>query len=106
MQLNRLAESEQSDRYEGDPWDGLISAWLEQPDQRHDRDGHPVLPFTSEIDSVTVTDVLIHCIGKRQDQWVQSDKNRVARCLRSLGFERYNARRGADREWRYRRASR
>jgi predicted P-loop ATPase len=106
MQLNRMAECEQSDRYEGDPWDELISAWIAQPAQRHDGTGQPVLPFTSASDSVTVCDVLTHCITKRQDQWSQSDKNRVVRCLKALGFERHRAREGSVREWRYRLASR
>lgn len=104
-QLNCLAEREQADRYEGDPWDEPIVQWITEPSQRHDVTGHPLLPFTSDRGSVTVADVLNHCIGKRQDQWSQQDKNRVARCLLAAGFERYKARYGADRQWRYRRAS-
>jgi predicted P-loop ATPase len=104
LKLNQLAEHEQFDRYEGDPWDELIGAWLEQPCQRTDGTGHAIVPFSSTPDTVTVVDVLNHCIGKRQDQWSQSDKNRVARSLRSQGWERYKARTGERREWRYRRA--
>ena len=103
MQLNQLAEREQSDRYEGDPWDELIAPWVEHPSERHDGTGHPSTPFTSDRDSVTVADVLTHCIGKRPDQWFQSDKNRVARCLSRLGWERYQVRTGGNRIWRYRR---
>jgi len=103
MQLNQLAEREQSDRYEGDPWDELIAPWVEHPSERHDPTGHPSTPFTSDRDSVTVADVLTHCIGKRPDQWFQSDKNRVARCLSRLGWERYQVRTGGNRIWRYRR---
>jgi predicted P-loop ATPase len=103
--LNSLAEIEQAARYEGDPWDELVAEWVKQPSQRCDGTGHPLMPFTSDRESVTVTDVLTHAVGKRQDQWSQSDKNRVARCLRVAGFERHKARDGAVREWRYRRAS-
>jgi predicted P-loop ATPase len=35
--------------------------------------------------------------------WTQVDKNRVARCFRALGWERYRERQGARLEWRYRR---
>jgi len=47
LELNRLAEREQSDRYEGDPWDELIAAWVAQPLARYDGTGHPNQPFTS-----------------------------------------------------------
>lgn len=100
--LNRAAEQEQSDRYEGDPWDELIAPWLESPSERRDTTGCLIEPFTSNAESVTVADVLTHCIGKRRDLWSQSDKIRVARSLRSLGWERYKARSGEVREWRYR----
>jgi predicted P-loop ATPase len=103
VKLNKQAEQEQANRYEGDPWDDLIAPWVEQPSDRYDSTGHPLQPFTSTRDSVTVVDVLNHCIGKRQDQWTQADKNRVARSLRALGWARYRERSGKDLEWRYRR---
>jgi predicted P-loop ATPase len=103
-ELNRAAESEQRDRYEGDPWDELIAAWVEQPSERRDATGHPLESFTSDRDSVTVADVLTHCIGKRQDQWTQADKNRVGRCLRVSGFEPYRERTRNKLERRFRRA--
>ena len=42
---------------------------------------------------------------KRQDQWTQTDMNRVARFLRSRGWKRYKAGPREAREWRYRRVS-
>jgi predicted P-loop ATPase len=103
-ELNRTAEGEQADRYEGDPWDEIIGAWIERPTERYDATGHPLAPFTSDGGSTTVADVLTHCIGKRQDQWGQADKNRVARSLRALGWERYRERDGNSLGWRYRKA--
>jgi predicted P-loop ATPase len=103
-ELNRAAALEQLDRYDGDPWDELIASWVRQPAERCE-DGHPVTPaMTSDQESVTVVDVLTHCIGKRQEQWLQIDKNRVARSLRSMGWERYRQRTGNNLEWRYRKA--
>lgn len=84
-ELNRRAAEEQADRYEGDPWDELILPWVESRD------------------SVSITEVLSYCIEKKKDTWTQADKNRVARCLRARGWERFNARDGVLREWRYRR---
>jgi len=105
-ELSRAAESEQSDRFEGDAWDELIAAWVREPTMRYDATGCPLDPFTSDRESVTVIDVLTHCIGKRQDQWTQVDKNRVSRSLIASGFERFKAGPRSAREWRYRRISR
>jgi putative DNA primase/helicase len=105
VELNQAAQQEQADRYDGDPWRELVAKWVQSPSQRHDDAGQLLRPFTSDWESVTIADVLRHCIGKAPDEWSQSDQNRVARCLRFLSFERYKARHGADREWRYRRTS-
>lgn len=83
--LNREAAEEQADRYEGDPWDELIVAWA------------------GLRDSVSVAEVLTSCLEKKKDLWTQTDKNRVARCLRALGWIRYRTGPRGSREWRYRR---
>ena len=38
---------------------------------------------------------------RRPEHWTQADRNRVARSLRSMGYERYRER-GDKLEWRYR----
>jgi putative DNA primase/helicase len=81
----RAAAVEQEDRYEGDPWDEPIATWV---------DGR---------ENVSVSDVLTRCIEKPLAQWNQGDKNRVARALRSMGWERYRKRDAGELEWRYRR---
>jgi predicted P-loop ATPase len=86
-ELNQRAAEEQADRYEGDPWDELILPWVESRD------------------SVSITEVLSYCIEKKKDTWTQADKNRVARCLRARGWERFNSGSRSEREWRYRRAT-
>ena len=101
-ELNRDAEQEQAARYVGDPWSELIAGWLKDPTQRFD-EGVPLSPFTSSAESVSISDVLLHCIGKRQELWTQSDQNRVAACLQSFGWERYRKRIGNDLDWHYRR---
>ena len=101
--LNVLAAVEQAARYDGDAWEEIVAPWLKQPTVRSDRDGHPFDPFTSTTASVTVSEILTDCIGKRQDQWTQQDKNRIARILQALNWERYKARIDGGRfEWRYR----
>lgn len=102
-ELNSLAAEQQADRYEGDPWDDIIAPWIANPKRRYEGQS-PVEPWSSDDDSVTITDVLIHCVGKRLDQWTQADKNRVARSMQALGWERFRSGARAAREWRYRRA--
>jgi hypothetical protein len=83
--LNRAASDQQGERYEDDPWDDLIMHWTEQ------------------FDNVSIGEVLEHCIQKRTDQWTQLDRNRVGRCLRKNGWERYQAKSEGVRQWRFRR---
>jgi predicted P-loop ATPase len=82
--LTKHAADEQSSRYEGDPWDEVIQTWLEGRE------------------SVSVEQVLTLCVEKPKSQWAQVDKNRIARSLRVIGWERYQRRTGDGREWRYR----
>ena len=90
--MNEAASKEQADRYETDAWHDVITAWLKNPTERKDLCGPIIALFSSDRDSVSLDDILAHCIGKRVDQWTQADKSRVARCLRAAGWERY-------REW-------
>jgi hypothetical protein len=84
-ELVQLASDEQTERYEGDPWEEVIGRWA---DDRL---------------SVSISEVLEKCLQKPQGLWTQTDKNRTARCLRALGWERYRERHGSRLEWRYRR---
>ena len=100
--LVQAAADEQQQRYQGDPWDDLIANWVKKPERRTDSIGNPLADMTSTSESVTITDILTHCIGKRSDTWTQADKIRVGRCLRAQGWQTYRARIGENLEWRYR----
>lgn len=97
--LQALAEVEQRERYEGDPWDVLIERWIEDPKPAQ---GCSLADLESTAQAVTVTDILYHCLGKRMDTWTQADKVRVARILKAAGWERFKDRDGSDRSWKYR----
>jgi hypothetical protein len=84
-ELIHMAPDEQTDGYEGDPWEEVIGRW------------------TDDRSNVSIAEVLERCLQKPQGLWTQSDKNRAAHCLRFLGWERYRERHGARLEWRYRR---
>ena len=104
-ELVHEAVEEQRKRFQADVWQEQIAKWLETPTQRIDTHGHPFAEFTSTRDSVTIADVLHHCIGKPLGMWSQSDKIRVSGCLTSLEWERYKGGQKNAREWRYRKVS-
>ena len=83
-ELVQMASDQQTDRYEGDPWEEVIGPWVESRA------------------SVSIGEVLERCLEKAHALWTQSDKNRAARCLRALGWERYREREGSRLAWRYR----
>ena len=72
--LVQMASDEQAERYEGDPGEEVIGRWV---DNRS---------------NLSISEVLERCLQKPQGLWTQSDKNRAARCLRFLGWERYRTR--------------
>jgi predicted P-loop ATPase len=80
-----VAREEQAARYVEDPWHSLICEYLQGRDD------------------TSIADVLLH-IQLDRTRWAQADQNRVARCLRTLGWERYR-RSTPPRDWRYRRAA-
>jgi predicted P-loop ATPase len=91
-------------RYEEDPWDEIIAKWVQNPKQKTDLSGHPLPAMNSDEDSVTVNDILIHCIGKRPDALTQWDQNRVARWLKNRRWVRFQVRdEDGSRPRRYRR---
>ena len=76
------AAEEQARRYVGDAWQESISR------------------FVSTEPNVSIGDVLMS-LAIDKSRWTQIDQNRVARCLRMMGWERYQGPR-PHREWRYR----
>lgn len=54
-----------------------VAARVEEPKRReYDEYSTNQLPFSSSPESVSISDILTHCIGKRRDTWTQADKNR------------------------------
>jgi putative DNA primase/helicase len=106
-ELNELARAEQDARYDEGVWDALILDWIDDPKQRYETDGGalPIEPFDSDEERVTVTDILVHGIGKDVDRCTQQDKNQVARCLTRNGWKRKQVRQSARLKWFYVRTS-
>ena len=87
IQLIHSATDQQSARYVTDVWQPEIADWI---DGRED---------------VSVGELLGKLLDKPKGQWSQADANRVGRCLRALGWQRYQMRISGRREWRYRQPS-
>lgn len=107
-ELEALAGEEQAARYQGDAWDDLIRGYVEG---KGNRSGNSYRDVTvdcgnDDVTDVSVAEILEHALNIEKGRWTQIDQNRVVRCLTSMGFERFRARRGASREWRYRRPHR
>jgi hypothetical protein len=103
-ELRDAAAVEQEDRYDSGLWDAIIEQWLEDPTQRYETDGAaqlPVRPFESSRERVTIADCLVHAVGKDIDRCTKTDRDAVARCLKHLGWERKQARKGPDRGKRF-----
>jgi predicted P-loop ATPase len=102
LELTLAAQQEQDARYDADPWEEAVFEWLKNPTQRY-KNNEPLVPYSSDLDSTTSSDVLLHCIGRDIDRQTQTDKTRAAHCLTRAGWEKHRQRDGDHLTWRYRR---
>jgi predicted P-loop ATPase len=93
-EVEAFAAEEQEQRRQGDPWEEPILDWL----GRQTKTEH------------TVAEILSGALQREVGDWTQADLNRVARCLRANGYERFQVRAAAQdgsgkrrRTWIYRR---
>ncbi len=80
------AAAEISERFQTDAWHTPIVLYLNG----------------RGLTEVGIADLLLGCLNKPKEHWTQADQNRVARVLRSLGWERFNKREGSTVVKRYR----
>jgi predicted P-loop ATPase len=85
-EAQRIADGEQTARYQGDPWDEAI--------------GEHLKTVTDASVAEILRDVLHIDIGRQS----QADMNRVVRALKARGMIRSQVRTGDKRAWRYRKA--
>jgi predicted P-loop ATPase len=103
---NDLATVEQDNHYESGVWDELIQEWIENPQRRKPtsfeiEQGIEPGEIDSKPGSVTVNDILIHCLGKQISRFDQKDQNAVVRCLTHLKWTVNQKREGNRRFKRY-----
>jgi hypothetical protein len=103
------AKIEQDRRYQGDAWDARIDRWLSFERRRVNhgygnyddwRDEEVERP--QPLSDVSVGEILEHALGIEPARWNRAEQMRVAAYLKTREWERYQARKGSFREWRYR----
>lgn len=108
-ELIALAKSEQEQRYHADAWDARIDRWLAFERRRVDcgyagyddwRDEEVERP--NSLTDVSVGEILEGALGIEPARWTKADQMRVGAYLKTRQWERYQARKGKFREWRYR----
>jgi putative DNA primase/helicase len=103
------AKAEQDQRYQADAWDARIDRWLAYERRRvnhgygnYDDWRDEEVPRTAPLTDISVGEVLEHALGIEAARWTRADQMRVGAYLKTRQWERYQARKGAFREWRYR----
>ena len=82
--INKAANDEQRGRYQSDAWEQRVEQYI------------------INRRSVSVSEVLENALNLAAVDWTQINQNRVARCLRALGWERHQQRDADERrQWRY-----
>jgi predicted P-loop ATPase len=69
------AAKQQEARYEADPWEDAIIEWIEKP----------AIPR----EEISIRDVLVEALDVKVPMITQADSNRVARCLKKLGWRQH-----------------
>jgi predicted P-loop ATPase len=103
------AKAEQDRRYQTDAWDARIDRWLAFERRRvnhgygsYDDWREEEVERSSPVVDVSVGEVLEGALGIEPARWTKADQMRVGAYLRTRQWERYQSRKGATREWRYR----
>ena len=95
--------------YQADAWDPLIDRWLIFERRRVNRGyvGYDdwqdeEVERTAPLTDVSVGEILEHVLRLEPAKWSKADQMRVGAYLKARRWERYQARKGQFREWRYR----
>jgi putative DNA primase/helicase len=108
-ELVALVKIEQDKRYQADAWDSRIDRWLVYERKRVNRGygnyddwREEELERSSPLKDVSVGEILEGALGIEPARWTKGDQMRVGAYLKVRQWERYQARKGSFREWRYR----
>ena len=109
QELIALAKAEQDQRYQADAWDARIDRWLVYERRRvncgqgsYDDWREEEIERPSPLTDVSVGEILEGALGIEPARWTKADQMRVGAYLKTRRWQRYQARKGRFREWRYR----
>jgi putative DNA primase/helicase len=95
--LDALGADEQAERFEGDPWDETIAAWLERPRKARPLSGGGVDEEALDpSDGFTMAEILSYAVGMPDDRQAKREQNRAAEILHRLGWSRGPRRREGE----------
>lgn len=108
-ELVASARAEQDQRYQSDAWDAIIERWLVY-ERRRVNHGYgnfddwrdEEVERSSPLTDTSIGEILKGALEIEPARWTRADQMRVSAFLKSRGWERYQARTGPSREWRYR----
>ena len=107
--LVAAAKTEQEARYQGDAWDARIDRWLTNERRRvnqgyvgYDDWQEEEVQRPEPICDVSIGEILEQALNIEPGRWTRADQMRVSAYLKARKWERYNARSGNQRAWRYR----
>jgi putative DNA primase/helicase len=87
--LDALGAGEQEDRFEGDPWEGPLSRWLEYPvEVRIDMEGKRHQERLDPTEGFTVGEVLSFGVGLPVERHGKGEQARAAAIMRRFGWQR------------------
>ena len=108
-ELIALAKAEQDQRYHADAWDSRIDRWLLYERRRvnhgygnYDDWRDEEIERQTPLTDVSVGEILEGALGIEPARWTKADQMRIGAYLKTRQWERYQARKGSFREWRYR----
>jgi predicted P-loop ATPase len=94
-ELMGVAETEQDERLQKHPWHNIVLAWI-------DRKKQEFVPTSEQRRfSVSIPEILEHCLEKKRADWKQTDQNDIAHILQNARFVRFYSG-SSERQWRYR----
>jgi predicted P-loop ATPase len=92
-ELSTEGANEQADRFAGDPWDDVLTAWLAKPEKTTWKDGRSTTAPLDIRQGVAMADVLESGAGVTRDRQTKEHQRRASVVLKAAGWSREKSQR-------------